>query len=442
MAILVFDDFNGANGTDIADHAPDIDIVGTGWNQDDPNLVELDGSGAVKFAATGDSAWIDTGQSDQIVTATINAGGADNRFQLVARSDNQRGTAGTNYSLNMRQAVSGQDNLFLFKRINGSASLLASVQVSFNASQSNEFELSAIGSTIAAKVDGVEVISVTDSEITTGNYAGFYHALYTDGNLRVYDFEVDDGIFNPVSADVNYTISAPTFTASADAWQPQPSAGASFTINAPSFSVNGSATLPQPIIDVSFVVNTPSFTANATANLPQPIGDIDFTVNAPSFNAEASATIPGFSASVAYTVNAPTFSASANVTLSQPTATVDYSIAAPAFNASAKASLPQPIADVSYTIAAPQFSVDASATLTGYVADVNYTVPAPTFSAEATATLPQPESTVSYTISTPSVSIVAIVGGIAIIVDKETNINQRVLSNNINAPILSNNING
>lgn len=209
MTVLVFDEFNGANGTDIADHSPDIDVVGGGWQQSELNLVELDGSGAAKFATAGDSAWIDTGNADQIVRANINAGGADNRFQLVARSDNKAGTLGTNYSLNMRQGVSGSDNLFLFKRVNGSSTLITSTQLAFDSSQTNEFELSAIGNNIIAKVDGVEIFNLIDSSITSGTYAGFYHALYTDGNLRVYDFEVDDGgaVEPPVVSVTDFSLS-------------------------------------------------------------------------------------------------------------------------------------------------------------------------------------------------------------------------------------------
>ena len=65
---------------------------------------------------------------------------------------------------------------------------------------------------------------------------------------------------------------------------------------------------------------------------------------------------------------------------------------------------------------------------------------APTFSGNASATLPQPDADVNFTVSSPTFSVVAIVGGIAIIVDDETNITLKAQSTNIDLPVLSNNL--
>lgn len=194
--------------------------------------------------------------------------------------------------------------------------------------------------------------------------------------------------------------------------------------------------------DAAYTIPAPTFSANASVTLPAPIADTIFTVNAPTVNGNASATIPGFSASVSFTVSAPSISSSASATLPNPSAGVSYTVSAPTFSVNADASLPQPISDLAFTVNTPTVAANATATETGFNASVNFTVNAPTFAVDTNATLPQPESTVSFAVSPPSVSAVAIVGGIAIIVDDETNINQRVLSTNINAPILSNNING
>ena len=219
-------------------------------------------------------------------------------------------------------------------------------------------------------------------------------------------------------------------------------ADAAYTVNAPIFTSTASATLPAPTADVTFTVSAPTFAVSADATLPQPVADAAFTVDAPTFSASASVTTPGFNASVNFAITPPAFSASASVTLPSPVADIGYTVSAPTFNVSADASLPQPSSDASFTVSSPLFAATATATEPNFNASVNFTVDAPTFSGNASATLPQPVSDTNFTVSAPTFSVVAIVGGIAIIVDEETNINQRVLSNNISAPILSTNING
>lgn len=192
MSVLVYDDFNGANGLDIAFHAPDIDVIGEGWRQRSANDVELDGSGALRFLELASGAWINVGTSDCVVKTRVNAGGADNRFVISARGVDDAPNTETNYEFIFRPGLNGPQNIIIAKRINGSLIFLVDGQFSFNSSQTYEFELSVIGSNLSAKIDGVEVLSATDSEITTGTYAGFFHGLYTNNALRVLDFEVSD----------------------------------------------------------------------------------------------------------------------------------------------------------------------------------------------------------------------------------------------------------
>ena len=250
---------------------------------------------------------------------------------------------------------------------------------------------------------------------TVGGNDGALVNFPTDNSQWVF---FDDGGSSSVTADVTFIVNAPTASASA------------------------SATLPQPSADVSYSVSVPTVSASVAASLPQPLSDVAFTVNTPSVNANTSATIPGYNASVSFTVNSPTVSADASATLPSPGAGISYTVSTPSVSADLTASLPQPDSGIAFTVNTPSVNATASATQTGWNAAVNFTVNAPSVSISASATLPQPEAAVSFTVSPPQVAVVAIVGGIAIIVDDETNINQRVLSNNINAPILSNNING
>ena len=109
----------------------------------------------------------------------------------------------------------------------------------------------------------------------------------------------------------------------------------------PTLATTGGAT--GVTADVSYTVNAPTFSSTASVTLPSPIADAAFAVNAPTFAASASATIPGFNASVDFAIASPTFSASASVTLPNPAGDVSYTVSAPTFNVSANASLLAPI---------------------------------------------------------------------------------------------------
>jgi hypothetical protein len=247
---------------------------------------------------------------------------------------------------------------------------------------------------------------------TVGGNDGTLFNFPTDNSQWVF---FDDG-GGAITADVDYTISSPTFTSTA------------------------SVTLPAPIVDASFTIPAPTFTATGAATLPQPTADASFTVLAPTFAVTADATIPGFNASVSFAIPAPTFSGTASVTLPNPSADVAYVVSAPTFSVNADASLPQPSVDVAFSVNSPQFAASATATEPGFNASVNFTVNAPTFSGNASATLPQPDADVNFTVSAPTFSIFAIVGGIAIIVDDETNITLKAQSTNIDMASLSNNL--
>lgn len=276
----------------------------------------------------------------------------------------------------------------------------------------------------------------------------------------------DDGGGVTVTADAAFSVSAPSFAGSTSATLPQPTVDIDYSISAPTVSVSASASLPNPSANVSYAVNSPAVSASALSTLPRPTSDITFTVNKPAVSAGSSPTIPNYNASVSFVVNTPVVSAevgatspnysafvsftvatpsvatSVSTTLPNPTAAIDYTVNAPSIDVNAAASLPQPLSDIGFTVNTPSVSAMVSATQTRWNIDAGFTVNAPSVSITTSAALPQPDSVVSLTVSPPQVAVVAIVGGIAIIVDDETNINQRVLSTNINAPILSNNING
>lgn len=312
----------------------------------------------------------------------------------------------------------------------------------------NEVEHSyglAVSEIVVTDAAGVHTINMSSSggagtSVTsdTGNLTAKLFNFPTDNSQWIFYSEPSAG----VTADVAYTVSSPSVSGSASATVKAPQSDIAFSVSKPSVSASTSASLPNPVTNVNVIVSSPSVSVASTATLPQPASDIDFTVNTPSVTANASATLPGYNATVSFTVSAPSVSADASATLPNPSADVSYTVSPPSIDASASATLPNPVSDVAFSVSAPSVSVSALATEPNFNANVAFTINAPAVSISASATLPQPESTVNFTVSPPNISVVAIVGGIAIIVDDETNINQRVLSTNINAQILSTNING
>jgi hypothetical protein len=313
-------------------------------------------------------------------------------------------------------------------------------------------ELVKSGSVVRIYADGVQQGGdISDTGAPTQDFNTLIGALDNGSNYylnaKLQGLRVADSALSPAVRETEYAnqndpaafYGTPTIATTGGATGV--TSDVTFTVNAPTVSASASATLPQPSSDVAFAVNTPTVTGDIAATLPQPSGNVAFTVNAPSVSANASATIPGYNASVSFTVNSPAVSADASATLPNPSANIVYTVNAPSISAGATASLPQPDSNIAFTVNTPSVNATASATQTGWNADASFTVNAPSVSISASATLPQPEAAVSFAVSPPQVAVVAIVGGIAIIVDDETNINQRVLSNNINAPVLSNNIN-
>jgi len=191
MTTKVFDTFTGTNGVDLAAHTPDTDVVGGGWTDQAVNVIELDGAGAVKFATAFNGSWIDAGTADQWCISNWGSGGSDNRMSLYLRRNNLAFGSEDCYVFNFRQADTGAE-LKIYKKISGSTTELASGAFTNNASTTYSFEPKTDGANIDFIIDGVSELSITDSSITTGDYAGIHHEKRVDGNGRFYDFQIDD----------------------------------------------------------------------------------------------------------------------------------------------------------------------------------------------------------------------------------------------------------
>ena len=159
------------------------------------------------------------------------------------------------------------------------------------------------------------------------------------------------------SADVDFTIDSPVFSAEGSATLPNPNADIDFTIDSPAFSVTGSATVPYPQADIDFTIDSPTFSVAGSATLPNPQADIDFTIDSPTFSVTGSATLPYPQADIDFTIDSPVFSVEGSVTLPYPQADVDFTINSPVFSATGSVTLPDPEADIDFTIDGPVFSI-------------------------------------------------------------------------------------
>ena len=184
-----FDTFVGSNGTDLSAHTPDQDYVGSGWFQSPANGWELDGSGAAKWAASGDRAGADIGTIHQNVEMSVNSNGANNQFGQLFRWDGN--SSETGYQTNFAPQTGA---LAVFRIVSGSATLLASTTLSTNNTTTYSLESEAIKTAVRVLVDSNEELSTTDSTITAGDNMGLKGNFRADANGRVYDISAYDGL--------------------------------------------------------------------------------------------------------------------------------------------------------------------------------------------------------------------------------------------------------
>jgi hypothetical protein len=366
MTVLVQDLFTGTNGTDISAHAPDIDVVGNGWLDSGSNEVELDGSSALKFSGSNKNCVIDTGTTDQIVTTNFNAGGSDNRSTVVLRANGivNSGTQ-TYYNFNFR-TDDATNSLQIYKTVSGSGALLTSSgNLGLSNSTTYEIKCRAVGSSLEFYIDGTLELSVTDTSITSGDYAGLEHQKYVNGNARFNDFLVED-TGSTTLANASITISKPTFSAAAQSIAPTINAAVAFLINSPVFASSAQALPPVVNAAVSFSIGKPEFSSTAQAIPPAAGGNANIVISKPVFASTAQSIAPSITANVAFNIAAPIFSATAQALGPNTNANASIEITKPQFNATAQSIGVDITATVSFNIVSPIFSIFAGGAVLEY----------------------------------------------------------------------------
>ena len=186
MTIKVFDTFVGTTGS-ITGHTPDTDVEVGGWSSNQAGVV-IDGSGGLQVQ-NGTGCWINSGVTDQIVTANYNQGGAANNVILVVRRD-----VAAQGSRDCYEAVfRASNNDIILRRVDtGSTTNLSITDFTFSSSTTYELELSIVSDAIEIKIDTVSIETWTDAIHSAGGYAGVSGHTMVDAALRVYDFTVED----------------------------------------------------------------------------------------------------------------------------------------------------------------------------------------------------------------------------------------------------------
>jgi hypothetical protein len=333
MTVLVQDLFAGTNGTDIDVHAPDIDVVGSGWLDSGANQVQLDGSGALKFSGVNRNCVIDTGATDQIVTVNFNAGGSDNRATVALRAIGilNSGTQ-THYNFNFRTNDT-VNTLQILSIVSGSGTVIASSgNLALSNSTTYEIKCRAVGSSLEFYIDGALELSVTDTSITSGDYAGLEHQKYVNGNARFNDFKAEDNSGTAItvtatlgaidyasqntsvdisgSIDVTATLGAITYSSQDATVDISGSVDVVATLGAISYASNGTVVGVTGNIDVSATLGQIQYASQNTVvsiggvvSVVSTLGTINYASNAVSVGLTGAVDVQATLGAISYSSN-------------------------------------------------------------------------------------------------------------------------------------------
>jgi hypothetical protein len=175
MATFQQDTFTGTAGVAITDRSPEVGTWEGHPAKEGMNLVLSDANRARGNGTASDTGtlYFGTGLPDgpnYSVTAVIVAKSLHNLAGVMGRMDT---TDYTGYEA-IYNAYSGATQWRLAKRIAGAFTLLGTFSQSLTLDQDYTLKLEMIGTAIKVYVDGVERISVTDSDISAAGRVGLY----------------------------------------------------------------------------------------------------------------------------------------------------------------------------------------------------------------------------------------------------------------------------
>lgn len=277
----------------------------------------IDGSGAMSFA---EFAVYQTALASANHETTLDCfpdsdtAGGGNRVGVVARSGASAG--GDCYFAWLNTATS---NLELQKRVSGSNTSLGTWTFTPDTSTVYELKLRVDGTTIEVDVDGVNRISVTDSSVTSGNYAGVIfqrQRAAANGQPTLDNFTASD---IAGGTDATVTVAAPV-TATGSVESPTVVASTNASVTASTVDAAGTVETVQIVAVTTalpaVITVTPDFPVpNGSSHVTVDVVTGDVDVLMPTASGSSSATMEPTVVDVVGSVLAATVTASGDTTV-------------------------------------------------------------------------------------------------------------------------------
>ncbi len=209
--VFVKDTFTDTAGTDIASHTPDVGGAWTYRSGSTGDLV-IDNNNRLRTASAADCRIIDAtvpSSPDYVVQADITqvTNSTSTEFNIMGRYD----LATDNwYAIHF---YNGNNNIFLYKFISGSFTLLGTYGYTPTVGVPFNVQLVMSGTTIQAVLNGTLVLSVTDSSVTGAGHGGVRSFNSADNDsigTRVDNFQVINSNWATSSGGIGSPANIPT----------------------------------------------------------------------------------------------------------------------------------------------------------------------------------------------------------------------------------------
>jgi len=181
------DRFREASNTAVQDDTPNYDVNGNGWESSGATI--LGDQTGVRFDADDDYIQFISGVHTGCVEAHWNPGSVNNNLVLFLMSDSTRDN---DYHALVRHQNS---NITIYRKVGGVSTSIASVAYTPSLSTLARYKfIRETDGTLTFYVDDSLKLTVIDTQLVTGSYAGTRHGNFVDntGRLTWFSFATDD----------------------------------------------------------------------------------------------------------------------------------------------------------------------------------------------------------------------------------------------------------
>lgn len=319
----------------------------------------------------------DLATSDNSAQVSVVALNASSDVMSVGAACRFSSSAQTYYFVSLQVEVNGTATINLGKMEAGTLTILAST-ATLTTSFPETIKVQAVGSTIKAFRGGSEVLSVTDTSITTGTRVGLHGRRRASGASwsadNFYAEDVGGGTPSPVTgtlaaatllatAAIAGTVTAPGVTGTLNGATLAPTAAISGTVAGPNVTGSLTSSTPRATSSINGATTVPTSTGALTATTPAVTGNLTGTVTSPAGAGSLSGTVPRVTANLSGVVTPPTWTGTLATATTLPTAVISGTISGPVYVASLSATTPLTSATVTGTVAGAEPIVERDVTL-------------------------------------------------------------------------------